>query len=428
MNRLLDLDGARREIADTLRSEPAEDGYVPSFVSDLLFSVPRFERGGRRLLIDATMCAQSEMWTGIQRVVRKLTAAFYSGGVLNPDVVPVAIRLDGNLPVAATGHVALSLGEAETLDPYEVEIRSGDDLFMLDSNWTDYATYKPLFAQVRQLGGNIFTCVYDLIPELHGEVCIDSMPIVHGHWLRTAIAESDGLLCISRAVADEVLAYITDHDLPHQPSLRVGWFHCGSDLNSFHSVKPVRDEVRQVFSDHVPVFLAVGTLEPRKRHALAIDAFERLWDHGVDARLVIIGGRGWKIDALAERIGSHPEIGKRLFWFEGASDNDVSHAYENAAAVVSMSMAEGFGLPLAESARLGKGVICSDIPVFREVGGEGAVYFKSEDSESMAEAVEDWLAGRRKTDPSKVSRTTWAEAARRINDVIYGGDWYSTLP
>ncbi len=427
-NRLLDLDGARREIADALRLDPAEDGYVPSFVSDLLFSVPRFQEGGRRLLIDATMCAQTDMWTGIQRVVRKLTASFYRGVRERPEVIPVAIRLDMTVPEAATGHIALSIGEVDIPASYEVEVRPGDDLFMLDSTWDNYGTQKPLFTRVREVGGRIYTCVYDLIPELHPEVCVASMPAIHAAWLHDAVAESDGLLCISRAVADELLTYIVDRGLKHRPDLRVGWFHCGSDLDGYHSVNPVRDDVRAALSDGVPAFLAVGTLEPRKCHSLALDAFEMLWDRGADVRLVFIGGRGWKIDALAERIRAHPEHGSRLFWFESASDNDVSHAYESAAAVVSMSMAEGFGLPLAESARLGKGVICSDIPVFREVGGEGAVYFKSGSPESMAEAIEDWLAGRRKTDPSKVSRTTWAEAARRISDTIYGGEWYRTLP
>ena len=424
---LLDLDGARREMADTLRLAPAEDVYIGSFVSDLLFSVRSFREGQRRLLIDATKCAQLDTWTGIQRVVRKLTAAFYRGCAERHDLVPVAIRLDGTKPASAMEHVALSLGHQDVAHSYEVEIRPGDDLFMLDSTWSEYESCKPIFDRVRAADGRVLTCIYDLIPELHSEVCDKAMPQAHERWLSTAVAESDGLICISQAVADELLIYIEDRDLPHRAGLRIGWFHCGSDLDGFHSVKPVRDEVRTAFSDAATTFLSVGTLEPRKCHALAIDAFDSLWKRGSDVRLVFIGARGWNVDALVKRIKSHPEHDRRLFWFEGASDNDVSHAYERAAAVICMSMAEGFGLPLAEAARLDKAVICSDIPVFREVGGEGAVYFTSEDAASLAEAVEDWLAGRRTADPSKVSRTTWADAARRIGQIIYDGDWYREL-
>ena len=428
VSRLLDLDDARREVADVLRLAPADDGDVASFVADLLFSVPRFSAGGRRLLIDASVCAQTDAWTGIQRVVRKLTAVSFRGAVGRSEVIPVAVRIYGDRIRTATNHLALSLGEERIAEPHDIEFRPGDDLFMLDSNWIEYPDFHHHFFELRKQGGKVYTCIYDLIPELHPEVCVDHMPQAHVRWLHAAVAQSDGLICISRAVADELLDYVAANDLPHRPGLRVGWFHCGSDLDGFHSIKPVRDEVRAAFGDGVPSFLAVGTLEPRKRQALAIDAFESLWERGVDARLVLIGGRGWKIDALADRIRSHPEHGRRLFWFEGASDNDVSHAYENAAAVVSMSLAEGFGLPLAEAARLDKPVICSDIPVFREVGGEGAIYFASEDEAAMADAVQGFLEGRLTADPSKVSRTTWAEAARRIGDVVYGGDWYRELP
>ncbi len=427
-NRLLDLDGARLDIATMLRNYPAEDGYVASFVSDLLFSVPSFQGGTRRLLIDASVCAQTDAWTGIQRVVRKLTAAFYQGGAERLDVIPVAVRLYPDRIDTAANHIALALGEEKGFKPHEIDVRRGDDLFMLDSNWIEFPNFVALYNQIRNLGGKVYTCVYDLIPEYHPEVCDSAMPIHHLRWLTSAVLHSDGLICISKSVAHELISFIQENKLSHRPNLKVGWFHCGSNLNNFHSTRLVREHVREAFATETPTFLAVGTLEPRKRHALALDAFEILWKRGVDVTLVFIGAEGWKIEALAERLRSHPEYDRRLFWFQHSSDNDVSHAYENASAVVSMSMAEGFGLPLAESARLGKGVICSDIPVFREVGGEGAVYFKSEHPGSMAEAVEDWLAGRRKTDPSKVSRTTWAEAARRIGDVIYGGDWLLELP
>lgn len=426
-NELLDLDGARREIADLLRLAPAEDASIGSFVADLLFSLQSFREGQHRLLIDATQCAQSDTWTGIQRVVRKLTAAFYRGGADEAAFVPVAVRLGGMKPVAAMGHVAVALGSRNVATPYEVEIRRGDDLFMLDSTWSEYETCKTQFDRIRAVQGRVFTCIYDLIPELHPEVCGEGMPQAHARWLSAAAVESDGLICISRAVADELLAYILDHHLPYRRGLHIGWFHCGSDIDEFHGVRSVRDDVRAAFRGEEPTFLAVATLEPRKCHALAIDAFDLLWERGVAARLVFIGAQGWKIEALIKRIRMHPEHEKRLFWFDGASDNDVSYAYKSATAIVSMSLAEGFGLPLAEAARLNKPVICSDIPVFREVGGEGAVYFTPLDTASMAQTVEDWLGGRLKTDPTKVSRTSWMQAARRIREIIYDGDWYMTL-
>jgi pyridoxamine-phosphate oxidase len=49
-------------------------------------------------------------------------------------------------------------------------------------------------------------------------------------------------------------------------------------------------------------------------------AFELLWRQQVDVNLVIVGKKGWMVDELAERISSHVELGQRLFWLDGISD------------------------------------------------------------------------------------------------------------
>ncbi len=74
--------------------------------------------------------------------------------------------------------------------------------------------------------------------------------------------------------------------------------------------------------------LMVGTLEPRKGHADAVSAFEKLWDEGSTLQLIICGKEGWVLDDLSTRIRQHPEFGKRLFWFEGASDHTLRKLYQ----------------------------------------------------------------------------------------------------
>ncbi|MGZ9409013.1 MAG: glycosyltransferase, partial [Methylocystis sp.] len=90
--------------------------------------------------------------------------------------------------------------------------------------------------------------------------------------------------------------------------------------------------------------------------------------------------------------------------------------------------AEGFGLPIVEAARRGRPVICSDIPVFREVGRAGAIYFQVNDAKALAETIADFLDGRRVADPDQVLRVAWREAARRIVEVVAREDWSRRLP
>ena len=50
--------------------------------------------------------------------------------------------------------------------------------------------------------------------------------------------------------------------------------------------------------------------------------------------------------------------------------------YRHCALLVAPSTVEGFGLPVAEALLAGCRVICSDIPAFREVGGEHCEYIR----------------------------------------------------
>ena len=120
-----------------------------------------------------------------------------------------------------------------------------------------------------------------------------------------------------------------------------------------------------------PSLLMVGTLEPRKGHTQALDAFELLWADGVEANLVIIGHEGWHVEDLVSRLTRHRFAGKYLFWLSQADDHVLSLAYKDRR-LLAASEGEGFGLPLIEAARYGLPILARDLPVFREVAGKHA--------------------------------------------------------
>ena len=61
------------------------------------------------------------------------------------------------------------------------------------------------------------------------------------------------------------------------------------------------------------------------------------------------------------------------------------------------------------------------------MGGEGALYFPANDARALATLIEAWLSGERRADPALISRLSWADAAQRIHQVLYGDEWYATL-
>ena len=379
----------------------------------------------KRLLIDVTAIVAHDERTGIQRVVRQVVRALYAETDLA--VTPVAVRLQDSALWTCEAYVAAETSRPKAGDDRPLTIETGDRLLMLDNSWKDFASFTAVFAQVREKNGAVVSCVYDLIPQLYKGASVGDVPDVHLAWLKNALVESDGIIAISRTVAEELCAFVAAQKLPHRAGLKVGWFHCGSDIAS-KGAGDASAAVRAAFAGGAPTFLLVGTLEPRKGHQIALEAFDALWRGGLDARLVFVGRRGWHVDAVIDDIVAHPEFGRRLFWFDAANDADLAFAYDHCAAALAPSYAEGFGLPIAEAAWRGKPALCSDIPVFRVIGGEGALYFRVNDAGALADLVRDFLAGRAVTDPARVVRPTWREAGLRIVDVIARGQWMRTLP
>ncbi|WP_159728553.1 glycosyltransferase family 1 protein [Methylosinus sp. Ce-a6] len=378
----------------------------------------------RRLLVDVTATARRDAGTGIQRVVKKITQALYRDDSL--PIPAIAVRCEGGRLLTCEAFVASLTGGLADADR-EIAIEPGDRFFMLSDSWNAFEEFQPVFARIRAGGGEIVTCVFDLIPALYPHACHEVTPPRYDAWLRRALVESDAFLAISRTVAEELAAFVEESRLPHRPGLAIGWFHCGSDITEGAPAAP-RAQIAAAAAGDAPVFLSVGTLEPRKGHRVALAAFEALWRKGRDARLVFVGRRGWFEEAIAAEILGHAELGRRLFWFDDVGDGELAFLYDKSRAALVPSYAEGFGLPIAEAARRGRPTICSDIPVFREVGGAGALYFRVNDPHALAERIEEFLDGRVTADPAAVSRASWAEAARRVVQAIAAEDWSKRLP
>ncbi|PPD45006.1 MAG: glycosyl transferase family 1 [Methylocystis sp.] len=378
----------------------------------------------RRLLIDVTGTVKRDAGTGIQRVVKEVVRASYCGPDL--DIPVLAVRCEAGKLYAANAFAA-SLG-AVTSDPdAEIGIEPGDRFLMLSDSWNAFDELGGVLGRIRAGGGEIVSCIFDLIPELYPHACHEVTVPRYRAWLRKALLESDGFLAISRTVAEELADYVAASGLPHRPGLKIGWFQCGADLAAPATDSP-RPKIAAAVAGSAPVFLMVGTIEPRKGHRVALDAFEALWASGMDARLVIVGRRGWFEEAIVARMQSHPEFDRRLFWFDDAGDGELSYLYDRAAALIFPSYAEGFGLPIVEAALRGRPVICSDIPVLREVGRDGAIYFRVNDAEALAAAIRDFASGARAVDPAKALDVSWADSARRIVTVVAREDWLRRLP
>jgi glycosyltransferase involved in cell wall biosynthesis len=110
--------------------------------------------------------------------------------------------------------------------------------------------------------------------------------------------------------------------------------------------------------------------------------------------------------------------------FDGAvSDEEYAAALDGATALVHASKNEGFGIPLVESMSRGTPVVVSDIPVFREVGADAALYFPADDSSAFAaqvralEAPGEW-AVRSAAAHERAAHYSWDSSAKALLEVL----------
>ncbi|QDG63412.1 glycosyltransferase family 1 protein [Pseudarthrobacter sp. NIBRBAC000502771] len=116
--------------------------------------------------------------------------------------------------------------------------------------------------------------------------------------------------------------------------------------------------------------------------------------------------------------------GASVVFHDGVTDAEYDRLLRRATALVSLSRAEGYGLPLVEAMAVGTPVIASDIPIFREVGSDAAIYVDPESPAQFADAVGQLRDDGHWQDLSRRSLAraagfSWDESARQLVDAAH---------
>ncbi|XYJ11339.1 glycosyltransferase [Telluria sp. B2] len=388
----------------------------------------------RQLLVDVTAIAQHDLKTGIERVVRTQLRELLQLADSGLRVEPVYFQQEEGVLRCryARRYAARLLGIEGAMPAGDalVDVQAGDIYYSGDHSphVTMTAAREGLFANWRMRGVEINFVLYDLLPVLRPEFFPPNADLTHGAWLACIAAQAHRVICISAAVADELHAWLA-RTRPAQRMPHITSLHLGADIVSTTQA-PARPSARAGQVAARPSFLMVGTIEPRKGHLQALDAFDQLWAAGVEVNLVVVGNEGWKglpeaerrtIPRIVERLRTHPELGRRLLWLTGVDDDELDQIYGAASCLLAPSEGEGFGLPLIEAARHGLPILARELPVFREVGGDGAEYFSGLDGPTLAHAVRDWLARQaagRHAPASSLRWMTWQENVRQLLTIL----------
>jgi glycosyltransferase involved in cell wall biosynthesis len=192
---------------------------------------------------------------------------------------------------------------------------------------------------------------------------------------------------------------------------------------ALHVVQP---REANVVEPRAPYFLFVGRVEARKNVRALILAFKILKDKFNSPHQLLIAGKDGfgakEIKALVRSLGLESSVS-----FLGYVDETLkAQLYQNAEAFVFPTLYEGFGFPVLEAQNFGAPVICSDIPVLREVAGDAAIFVSSGDPEEIA--LQMFLIAKddkmktflKKEGLRNVKRFSWQVCARKTLEVLEG--------
>ncbi|MGI9825141.1 glycosyltransferase family 4 protein [Agromyces sp. Marseille-Q5079] len=217
---------------------------------------------------------------------------------------------------------------------------------------------------------------------------------------RLLLNRADAVVTVSETTA----GLIRDHDLTQRPVTVVP--NAADDL-------AVPDLPRVRPAGHRLVYM--GSYMPYKNVDTLVRAVGALPDHELHLLSRIGRDERERLTRLAPQA--------RLVFHDGVSDAAYAELLSGATALVHASRAEGFGIPLVEAMRLGTPVVVNDIPIFREIGGDAALYFDAENPESLIAALwslergDEWER-RSAASVDVAAKYTWAASADVLLDLM----------
>ncbi len=176
-----------------------------------------------------------------------------------------------------------------------------------------------------------------------------------------------------------------------------------------------------------PFILFVSTVESRKGHGTALDAWIELIErHGATniPTLVCVGKRGWLSAKVYQRLTNNEALASCVKMLSSISDTELSLLYRSCLFTVYPSLYEGWGLPITEALCYGKSVITSNTSSLPEAGGDFAVYVEPGSTRALAIAVERmWLDIEYRTAIEariklEFRPRSWSDVAEQISAVL----------
>lgn len=141
-----------------------------------------------------------------------------------------------------------------------------------------------------------------------------------------------------------------------------------------------------------------------------------------DFKLVLLSRISKKDRQRLQKLAD--ESGVEVVFENGVSDEQYAYHLCSATALVHASADEGFGIPIVEALSVGCPVVCSDIPIFREIADSAGFYFEIGNRQQFAQQVERASADRSAMEGqliAQANRFNWDKSAMELAKLLTRG-------
>lgn len=170
-------------------------------------------------------------------------------------------------------------------------------------------------------------------------------------------------------------------------------------------------------SEKEKIILSVGTFNMRKNQDKLIKGFLES-EVSNDYKLVLIGDK----NKVFADVGLNEQNLKssNIKVYGNVTDAELVGFYREAEVIVSLSEYEGFGIPILEGLKFGCKVLCSDIPVYKELFGEQATFCDQKDIKNIAAKLQEVVHQPRMSDKESIDQLLEKYNYKRAAEMMVG--------
>lgn len=365
-----------------------------------------------RLYFDVTVLSLFDNKTGVQRVIRSVYEELKILLYDRYEIIPVSCTAFTN-GFQALEEIGTAKRKKFRLIQYKISPKKGDVFLSLEQAFVEHLSQEKTFREMKREGCRVILTVYDLLPLQLPQCFPPEVEEIFEKWLSVTSNFAE-YLCDSRTVEKDLIDFLSEKKLKLNNSY---WFYPGSNFVQNVSTSGITAQ-QSLYLRNLKKFkynfLMVGTIEPRKGHAIILDLFTYLWEVEKDnVSLTFIGKEGWMVRDLIDNFKKTKYFNQNFYWFNDASDSFLDQCYKQTDAVIVASLNEGYGLPILEAAQRNCRIIANDIPIFREVAPKECYFLNLTTPAIALKQLQEWLKK-----PSSICQTsktkTWKESTAQI--------------